>query len=73
MPKPAWNYLDTTTKVDIKAIESYEAPHSLAYDGANVQDLVTGLRELFVKPRDLISIFQALKTAGALKAELIIQ
>jgi flagellar basal body P-ring protein FlgI len=45
----------------------------LAYGGGNVQDLVNGLRELFVKPRDLISIFQALKTSGNLKAELIIQ
>jgi flagellar P-ring protein precursor FlgI len=73
IPKPEWNYLDTTTKYDIKAIESYEAPHSLEYNGANVQDLVTGLRDLFVKPRDLISIFQALKAQGALRADLIIQ
>jgi flagellar P-ring protein precursor FlgI len=73
MPKPAWNYLDTTVKYDIKAIESYEAPHSLQYDGANVQNLVEGLRTLFVKPRDLISIFQALKAQGALRAEVIVQ
>jgi len=73
MPKPAWNYLDTTVKYDIRAIESYEAPHALQYDGANVQALVEGLRTLFVKPRDLISIFQALKASGALRAELIIQ
>ena len=73
MPKPAWNYLDTTVKYDIKAIENYEAPHSLQYNGTNVQDLVNGLTALFVKPRDLISIFQALKSSGALKAELIIQ
>jgi flagellar P-ring protein precursor FlgI len=73
MPKPEWNYMDTTIKYDIKAIESYETPHSLEYNGSNVQDLVTGLKDLFVKPRDLISIFQALKASGALRAELIIQ
>ena len=73
MPKPAWNYMDTTVKVDIKALENYEAPHALQYDGANVQDLVDGLRTLFVKPRDLISIFQALVAQGALRAELIVQ
>lgn len=73
MPKPAWNYLDTAIKYDIKAIENYEAPHALSYKSGNVQDLVSGLKELFVKPRDLISIFQALKASGALKAELIIQ
>lgn len=73
MPKPAWNYLDTTVKYDIKAIENYEAPHALEYNGTNVQDLVNGLTALFVKPRDLISIFQTLKASGALKAELIVQ
>jgi len=73
IPKPEWNYLDTTVKYDIRAIEDYEAPHSLEYNGANVQDLVAGLRALFVKPRDLISIFQALKAQGALRADLIIQ
>jgi len=73
VPKPAWNYLDTTVKFDIRAIENYEAPHALEYDGTNVQNLVEGLRTLFVKPRDLISIFQLLKTSGALRAELIIQ
>ena len=73
MHKQSYNYIDTTTKYDIRAIESYEAPHSLEYNGANVQDLVNGLRELFVKPRDLISIFQALKTQGALRADLVIQ
>jgi flagellar P-ring protein precursor FlgI len=73
MPKPTWNWLDTTVKYDIKALENYEEPHSLAYSGANVQDLVDGLKTLFVKPRDLISIFQALKASGALRAELVIQ
>ena len=73
MPKPVWNHMDTTIKYDIKALENYEQPHALTYSGANVQDLVNGLRELFVKPRDLVSIFQALKESGALKAELIIQ
>ncbi len=73
MPKPAWNYMDTTVKYDIKTIENYEAPHALEYNGANVQDLVRGLQDLFVKPRDLIAILQALKESGALKAELVIQ
>ncbi|MDR0927547.1 MAG: flagellar basal body P-ring protein FlgI [Ignavibacteria bacterium] len=73
MPKPVWNYMDTAIKKDIRAIDNYEAPHGLQYAGANVQDLVDGLRSMFVKPRDLISIFQALKASGALKAELVIQ
>lgn len=39
---------------------------------ANVNDLAAALNSLRVKPRDIISIFQALKQAGALQAELVI-
>jgi flagellar P-ring protein precursor FlgI len=39
---------------------------------ATVQDIATALNSLKVRPRDIIAIFQALKAAGALKAELII-
>ncbi|MEE2657231.1 MAG: flagellar basal body P-ring protein FlgI [Candidatus Latescibacterota bacterium] len=38
-----------------------------------VRELVRNLNALGVTPRDLISILQSLKTAGALRAELIIQ
>jgi flagellar P-ring protein FlgI len=38
-----------------------------------VRELVRSLNALGVTPRDLIAILQALKTAGALRAELIIQ
>jgi flagellar P-ring protein FlgI len=38
----------------------------------NVNDLAAALNSLKVSPRDIISIFQALKQAGALQAELII-
>ena len=40
--------------------------------GNSVQDLASALNALQVTPRDLISIFQALKAHGALKADLII-
>ncbi len=40
---------------------------------ANLGDLVEGLNALGVSPRDLIAIIQALKEAGALQAELVIQ
>ncbi|MEI6501332.1 MAG: flagellar basal body P-ring protein FlgI [Armatimonadota bacterium] len=39
---------------------------------ATLQDLVTALDALGVKPRDLIAIIQALKEAGALQAELVL-
>jgi flagellar P-ring protein precursor FlgI len=39
---------------------------------ATVQDIAKSLNTLKVNPRDIIAIFQALKEAGALKAELVI-
>lgn len=38
--------------------------------GANLRDLVNGLNALGVGPRDLISILQNIKAAGALQAEI---
>lgn len=40
--------------------------------GANLSDLVSGLNALGVKPRDVISILQNIKAAGALQAELVV-
>jgi flagellar P-ring protein precursor FlgI len=40
--------------------------------GVNLGEVVNGLNSLGATPRDLIAIFQALKQAGALQAELII-
>lgn len=45
----------------------------VALEGAaSVQDVAKALNALKVSPRDIIAIFQALKEAGALKAELVI-
>jgi flagellar P-ring protein precursor FlgI len=41
--------------------------------GTSLQTLVSGLNALGVSPRDLITILQALKTAGALQAEIAVQ
>ena len=38
--------------------------------GVNLGDLVSGLNALGVTPQDLIAILQAIRTAGALSAEL---
>ena len=40
-------------------------------EGATVDDIATGLNALGARPRDLVAIFQALQSAGALHAELI--
>lgn len=41
--------------------------------GASLQSLVSGLNALGVSPRDLITILQALRGAGALQAEIEVQ
>lgn len=42
-------------------------------DGPSLRTLVSGLNALGVSPRDLITILQALRTAGALQAEIEVQ
>ena len=39
-------------------------------NGVSLQELVDGLNALGIGPRDLISILQAIKAAGALQAEI---
>jgi flagellar P-ring protein precursor FlgI len=39
-------------------------------EGVSLSDLVDGLNALGVSPRDLISILQAIKAAGAIQAEI---
>ena len=41
--------------------------------GATVEDLIRALNSLGVTPRDMMAIFQAMKQAGALQAELIMR
>lgn len=41
--------------------------------GASIEDLVSALRQINASTRDIISILQAVKAAGALHAEIIIQ
>ena len=41
--------------------------------GVTLEELVAGLNSLGVSPRDMISILQTIKTAGALQADLTVQ
>ncbi len=52
------------------AIEDEQSGLAVINDGVALADLVDGLNALGVGPRDLISILQALKAAGALQAEI---
>jgi flagellar P-ring protein precursor FlgI len=56
-------------------IEVDEAPGRLVYTpgAATVADLAAALDAIGARPRDLVAIFQALKSSGALRADLVIQ
>jgi len=57
----------------IKTEEPINPATALQVAGPTVQDMAAALNLLKVSPRDLISIFQALKEVGSLQGELIIQ
>ncbi|HWQ35105.1 MAG TPA: flagellar basal body P-ring protein FlgI [Blastocatellia bacterium] len=58
----------TTVDVKEKKVESIVLP-----EGATVEEVVRGLRAVGASARDIISILQAIKSAGALAAELEMQ
>jgi flagellar P-ring protein precursor FlgI len=51
-------------------VKEGKAPLQIVSSGVSIGDVVRALNALGVTPRDLISILQALKAAGALQAEL---
>jgi flagellar P-ring protein precursor FlgI len=51
-------------------VQEGRQPLFLVQTGVSIGEVVKALNALGVSPRDLIAIFQALKTAGALQAEL---
>jgi flagellar P-ring protein FlgI len=56
------------TNIDVNAGE--DAKLAVMESGVTLQDMVTGLNRLGVGPRDIITILQAIKAAGALQAEI---
>ena len=56
---------------DIKSEES-KSEMKVMPASSNVADLAKSLNSLGVSPRDIIAIFQAIKKAGALNAELVV-
>ena len=57
-------------RTDVAVNENEDAKLALLETGITLQDLVTGLNKLGIGPRDLITILQAIKAAGALQAEI---
>ena len=55
---------------DIQINQGDDVKLAVLENGVTLQDLVTGLNKLGVGPRDIITILQAIKAAGALQAEI---
>ncbi len=63
-----------TTVVPRTEVAAREEQGRLAVlGGSDLQTLVRGLNQVGLKPTDIIAILQAVKTAGALQAELVVQ
>jgi len=56
-------------RTDVSAVEG-KSPLFVVDSGVSIGDVVRALNALGVSPRDLISIFQAMKASGALQAKL---
>ncbi|MBI4966808.1 MAG: flagellar basal body P-ring protein FlgI [Rhodospirillales bacterium] len=71
-PQPFSTTGTTTTvaRTDIQVDEGADRKLSMLQTGVNIQELVNGLNSLGVGPRDMITILQAIKAAGALQAEI---
>ena len=62
---PATTQTNTTLEVEEERVNL-----ALLEKGQSLQDLVDGLNQLGASPRDLITILQSIKKAGALRAKL---
>jgi flagellar P-ring protein precursor FlgI len=71
-PNPLTNTGDTVVvpRTTVEVDEGDARQLGVLNDGVSLQDLVNGLNSLGVGPRDMISILQAIKAAGALHAEI---
>lgn len=57
-------------RTDVSANVGDDVKLAVLDSGVTLQELVTGLNKLGVKPRDIITILHAIKAAGALQADI---
>ncbi|MCD6073312.1 MAG: flgI [Rhodospirillales bacterium] len=60
----------TVPRTDIQVDEGADKKLAVMGGGVTLQELVNGLNSLGIGPRDLITILQAVKAAGALQADI---
>ncbi len=61
---------ETVDRTEIEISEDEENRLGVVATGVTLQELVNGLNALGIGPRDMITILQAVKAAGALQAEI---
>lgn len=61
---------EVVPRTDIQVDEGQGNKLAVLKNGITLQELVSGLNALGISPRDLISILQAIKAAGALQADI---
>ncbi len=61
---------EVVPRTDIEVTEDGDKKLVVLNSGVRLQELVDGLNALGIGPRDMISILQAIKAAGALQAEI---
>lgn len=61
---------ETVDRTNIEIDEGEDKRLTVLQPGVSLQELVNGLNSLGIGPRDMITILQAIKTAGALQAEI---
>lgn len=58
--------------ISTTSVDQEKARNVVIKNIVTVSDIASALNQLGVKPRDIIAIFQAIKEAGALQAELVV-
>ena len=71
-PNPFANVGETVTvpRTELEVNQGEDVKLAPLTTGVTLQDLVTGLNRLGMQPRDIITILQAVKAAGALQADI---
>jgi flagellar P-ring protein FlgI len=73
-PGPLSNGTTTTVpRTQVQIDDQHDRRLGIVQGSVTLRDLVASLNALGVGPRDLITILQAIKAAGALQADLVVQ
>lgn len=63
----------TLPRTQVQVDDQHDRKLGIVQGSVTLRDLVASLNALGVGPRDLITILQAIKAAGALQADLVVQ